>query len=497
MKAFGYSFKDLRVLRQALAPKVGVAQGTTGLASEFERLEFLGDAALQLLVSQYLVNTFPGSDEGELSELRIALVCNRYLAKKLVRRFSSELEAGLPHGFFPLAMQGAVGAFAERLLQEQPSPEADFVVGQGFAACALASTATRAMEVAEGPKCVADLYEAMVAAMLIDTAGDLARVWDAIKTDFQVAPEKARHSLMQWHEFLRERARSALRRAPAVTVRPEPSKAEEVRRTWPARLEVQRRALERRTTPGAQAGGSGSAAQPWPPAGADTGADRRPPSAGGQRSVGTSMQEDSQHSAAVGPLEDLPSVPAGGEATPAPVRARAAPAAAPAAKPGPHDNARNQLQELLSRYWHRQLTPEELCFDLQPGSGVNGMYFSTVRIKLPADAGHLDFEGSGHTRTAAQIAAAHEALASEQVQMAFTEVRHGNFEHVLREVLRQAGPAGRTLVALGNTPQVIRARTEFRVPNKRKLRDIVAACSDFELSGQGLDIVVRLRTPAA
>jgi len=125
------------------------------------------------------------------------------------------------------------------------------------------------------------------------------------------------------------------------------------------------------------------------------------------------------------------------------------------------------------------------------------MYFSTVRIKLPADAGHLDFEGSGHTRTAAQIAAAHEALASEQVQMAFTEVRHGNFEHVLREVLRQAGPAGRTLVALGNTPQVIRARTEFRVPNKRKLRDIVAACSDFELSGQGLDIVVRLRTPAA
>jgi ribonuclease-3 len=51
-----------------------------------QRLEFLGDAVLELIVSTYLYNRFPGYTEGELTKLRAALVCEPslvWVAKKL------------------------------------------------------------------------------------------------------------------------------------------------------------------------------------------------------------------------------------------------------------------------------------------------------------------------------------------------------------------------------------------------------------------------------
>ncbi len=54
-----------------------------------ERLEFLGDAVLELGVSRYLYSTEPGMSEGELTKLRAAIVCEPSLVK-----FSSELGFG-------------------------------------------------------------------------------------------------------------------------------------------------------------------------------------------------------------------------------------------------------------------------------------------------------------------------------------------------------------------------------------------------------------------
>ncbi|WP_210469432.1 ribonuclease III [Sporosarcina sp. 6E9] len=54
-----------------------------------ERLEFLGDAVLELGVSQYLYSTEPGMSEGELTKLRAAIVCEPALVK-----FANELEFG-------------------------------------------------------------------------------------------------------------------------------------------------------------------------------------------------------------------------------------------------------------------------------------------------------------------------------------------------------------------------------------------------------------------
>ena len=53
----------------------------TGLVSN-ERLEFLGDAVLQLLSSEFLYNKFPQSPEGELTNYRSAVVCTPSLAQE-------------------------------------------------------------------------------------------------------------------------------------------------------------------------------------------------------------------------------------------------------------------------------------------------------------------------------------------------------------------------------------------------------------------------------
>lgn len=47
-----------------------------------ERLEFLGDAALDLVVSKYIYENFPEMPEGELTKLRAGVVCEGSLAKK-------------------------------------------------------------------------------------------------------------------------------------------------------------------------------------------------------------------------------------------------------------------------------------------------------------------------------------------------------------------------------------------------------------------------------
>ena len=46
-----------------------------------ERLEFLGDAVLELVTSEYIFNSFPNMTEGEMTKLRAGVVCEPSLAK--------------------------------------------------------------------------------------------------------------------------------------------------------------------------------------------------------------------------------------------------------------------------------------------------------------------------------------------------------------------------------------------------------------------------------
>lgn len=65
--ALGYEARDLSLFTAALTHRSASGRNN-------ERLEFLGDAVLNLLVAELLFQRFPGADEGDLSRLRASLV---------------------------------------------------------------------------------------------------------------------------------------------------------------------------------------------------------------------------------------------------------------------------------------------------------------------------------------------------------------------------------------------------------------------------------------
>ena len=67
-KDLGYSFKTPKLITEALTHK------SYKQPYDNERLEFLGDAVLDLIVGEYLYKKFPKSDEGTLSKIRASLV---------------------------------------------------------------------------------------------------------------------------------------------------------------------------------------------------------------------------------------------------------------------------------------------------------------------------------------------------------------------------------------------------------------------------------------
>ncbi|MSN96233.1 ribonuclease III [Campylobacter sp. FMV-PI01] len=73
-KKLGYKFRDISVLERALTHK------SSTKAFNNERLEFLGDAVMDLVVAKYLFDKFKGCPEGDLSKLRAALVNEKSFA---------------------------------------------------------------------------------------------------------------------------------------------------------------------------------------------------------------------------------------------------------------------------------------------------------------------------------------------------------------------------------------------------------------------------------
>lgn len=73
-RELGYRFRDVWLLEEALTHP--------SYDSEFnyERLEFLGDAVIELFVSSYLFRNYPGATEGELTRKRARIVCTEGLA---------------------------------------------------------------------------------------------------------------------------------------------------------------------------------------------------------------------------------------------------------------------------------------------------------------------------------------------------------------------------------------------------------------------------------
>lgn len=82
-KNIGYQFQNIKYLSQALThtsySNENYSKKESHLASN-QRLEFLGDSVLSVVISTYLYEHFPKMPEGEMSKLRAAIVCEGSLA---------------------------------------------------------------------------------------------------------------------------------------------------------------------------------------------------------------------------------------------------------------------------------------------------------------------------------------------------------------------------------------------------------------------------------
>lgn len=122
MKEIGYNFKDESLLLQALTHSSFANEGH-GVES-YERLEFLGDSVLGFVTARYLFEKDHSPNEGELTKLRAAVVCEKALCG-----YSRQL---------------GLGKFARLGRGEQHSGGA------------------------ERPSILADMYEAVLAAIYLD-----------------------------------------------------------------------------------------------------------------------------------------------------------------------------------------------------------------------------------------------------------------------------------------------------------------------------------------
>lgn len=77
-KVIDYTFSDKTLMETALSHSSYANESKTALQSN-ERLEFLGDSVLSIVVSQYLFNHFSHLPEGELTKIRASLVCEKSL----------------------------------------------------------------------------------------------------------------------------------------------------------------------------------------------------------------------------------------------------------------------------------------------------------------------------------------------------------------------------------------------------------------------------------
>ena len=79
-KILGTSFLNYNLFSQALTHSSYAYELRSKDVADNERLEFLGDAVIKLVISEYLYNKFPEKAEGDLTKIRAAVISDRTLA---------------------------------------------------------------------------------------------------------------------------------------------------------------------------------------------------------------------------------------------------------------------------------------------------------------------------------------------------------------------------------------------------------------------------------
>lgn len=86
-KKINIDFNNKNLLRQAFTHRSYINENPSGEFSHNERLEFLGDAVLELVITEHLYNQYPESTEGEMTSFRAALV-NAIMLSEVAKELS-------------------------------------------------------------------------------------------------------------------------------------------------------------------------------------------------------------------------------------------------------------------------------------------------------------------------------------------------------------------------------------------------------------------------
>ena len=143
MPAIDHEFRDESLLRLALT------HASTGAEEDNERLEFLGDAVLDLVVAEELFNTHPDHDEGVLTE-RKAWIVSREVLAQAARRLGLEAEVRLGNGMRQQTLPRSVHANLYEAVLGAIYLDAGLEAARGFALDSLAGPLRR-MDREQGP----------------------------------------------------------------------------------------------------------------------------------------------------------------------------------------------------------------------------------------------------------------------------------------------------------------------------------------------------------
>ncbi|KAL7588569.1 hypothetical protein Lser_V15G38263 [Lactuca serriola] len=149
----GYEFVVKGLLLEAITHASGQEQG---VGYCYQRLEFLGDSVLDILITWYLYKKHKDIDPGELTDLRSASVNNENFAYAAVRR-------SLHHHL----------QYRSGFLKTQIEEYEKFV--------ATSSTDTNSLQTKKAPKALGDLVESITGAILLDTKFNLDKVWEIVE----------------------------------------------------------------------------------------------------------------------------------------------------------------------------------------------------------------------------------------------------------------------------------------------------------------------------
>ncbi|KAJ3184800.1 hypothetical protein HDU85_001479 [Gaertneriomyces sp. JEL0708] len=180
-KTLRYCFRDRALLCEAMTHN-------SGIGKSYQRLEFLGDAVLDWVLTRFFFNSYPSLSPAALTDLRQAAVNNESFSRLSVRL---GLHRCVRHN------SSAIQADIDKYVGYLDTLEAE---------------ADPSRTTHEGPKVLGDVFEALAGAVLVDSGYDISTMWMVFRPlmieflEVHANPEVVNKSpVRQLHEFFQQR----------------------------------------------------------------------------------------------------------------------------------------------------------------------------------------------------------------------------------------------------------------------------------------------------